>query len=110
MRHTAAALMAGLAALPATAQTIPSTPPPAPPQVSPGGIWAPRQAPGYYRFELGAFEIIALLDGTHPFPATELAVGAKPGEVADLLGQAFLTSRSRAVSAPSSSACRASWC
>lgn len=92
MRRAAALLIAGLVALPATAQTLPSTPPPAPPQPSPGGIWPPRQAPGFYRFELGDFEIVALLDGTHPFPATELAVGAKPGEVADLLAQAFLTS------------------
>lgn len=92
MRRAAAALTAGLVALPASAQTVPSTLPPAPPQASPGGMWAPRQAPGYYRFELGDFEIIALLDGTHPFPAMELAVGAKPGEVADLLAQSFLTS------------------
>lgn len=92
MLRAVAALMAGLAALPAAAQTVPSTPPPAPPQASPGGMWPPRQAPGYYRFELGDFEVVALLDGTHPFPATELAVGAKPGEVADLLAQNFLTS------------------
>lgn len=52
----------------------------------------PHQAPGYYRFELGSFEIIALLDGTHPFDATGLAVGAKPGEVADLLARSYLTS------------------
>jgi glyoxylase-like metal-dependent hydrolase (beta-lactamase superfamily II) len=92
MLRAVAALMAGLAALPAAAQTVPSTPPPAPPQASPGGMWPPGQVPGYYRFELGDFEVVALLDGTHPFPATELAVGAKPGEVADLLAQNFLTS------------------
>jgi glyoxylase-like metal-dependent hydrolase (beta-lactamase superfamily II) len=50
------------------------------------------QAPGYYRMHVGHFEVTALLDGTHNFPAEPLAVGAKPGEVADLLGQTFLTS------------------
>ncbi|OAN62304.1 hypothetical protein A7X12_22730 [Sphingomonas sp. TDK1] len=92
MLRIAAAMTTGAAALPAAGQVAPSTPPAPPPQASPGGMWTPRQAPGYYRFELGDFEIIALLDGTHPFPAIELAVGAKPGEVADLLAQNFLTS------------------
>jgi glyoxylase-like metal-dependent hydrolase (beta-lactamase superfamily II) len=32
----------------------------------------PTQAPGYYRFRVGDFEVTALLDGTHPFPATEV--------------------------------------
>jgi len=30
------------------------------------------QAPGFYRMILGDFEITALLDGTHPFPAAEV--------------------------------------
>ncbi|MDO6414214.1 MBL fold metallo-hydrolase [Sphingomonas sp. BIUV-7] len=53
---------------------------------------APRQAPGFYRFELGEFEIVALLDGSHPFDAANLAVGAKPGEVAERLGRQYLAS------------------
>jgi len=32
----------------------------------------PTQAPGYYRFRLGEYEVTALLDGTHPFPAAEV--------------------------------------
>jgi glyoxylase-like metal-dependent hydrolase (beta-lactamase superfamily II) len=43
------------------------------------------QAPGFYRMKIGRFEVTALLDGTHPFPADTLAVGAKPSEVDDLL-------------------------
>lgn len=50
------------------------------------------QAPGYYRFALGDIEVIALLDGTHPFHADELAVGAKPGEVDALLRKQYLAS------------------
>lgn len=60
-------------------------------QVSPPAF-APKQAPGYYRLELGDFEVIALLDGTHPFDATGLAVGAKPGEMEELLDKAYLKS------------------
>jgi glyoxylase-like metal-dependent hydrolase (beta-lactamase superfamily II) len=37
------------------------------------------QAPGFYRMMLGDFEITALLDGTHPFPAAEVLTKAKPG-------------------------------
>jgi glyoxylase-like metal-dependent hydrolase (beta-lactamase superfamily II) len=37
------------------------------------------QAPGYYRMMLGDFEITALLDGTHPFPAAEVLNMAKAG-------------------------------
>jgi len=40
-----------------------------------------RQAPGFFRLHVGRFEVTALLDGTHPFPATKLATGARPGEV-----------------------------
>jgi glyoxylase-like metal-dependent hydrolase (beta-lactamase superfamily II) len=37
------------------------------------------QAPGFYRMMLGDFEITALLDGTHPFPAAEVLTKAKAG-------------------------------
>jgi glyoxylase-like metal-dependent hydrolase (beta-lactamase superfamily II) len=50
------------------------------------------QAPGYYRMHVGRFEVTALLDGTHPFQAEKLAVGAKPGEVNALLGAQALAS------------------
>lgn len=50
------------------------------------------QAPGYYRFTLGDIQVIALLDGTHPFHADELAVGAQPGEVDALLRKQYLAS------------------
>src|SRR6202161_55856 len=35
------------------------------------------QAPGFYRMMLGDFEITALLDGTHPFPAAAVLTKAK---------------------------------
>ena len=50
------------------------------------------QAPGYYRMHIGRFEVTALLDGTHPFQAARLAVGAKPGEIDGLLGEQVLKS------------------
>jgi glyoxylase-like metal-dependent hydrolase (beta-lactamase superfamily II) len=81
-----ALLLAGMGTAAAPVQTATTT---APAIVTPT---PPHQAPGFYRFELGEFEVIALLDGTHPFQATELAVGAKPGEMADLLRQQYLTS------------------
>src|SRR6204780_4213798 len=37
------------------------------------------QAPGFYRMMLGDFEITALLDGTHPFPAAAVLNKAKAG-------------------------------
>ncbi|WP_342249110.1 MBL fold metallo-hydrolase [Sphingomonas sp. OTU376] len=52
----------------------------------------PAQAPGFFRMHVGRFEVTALLDGTHPFPATKLAVGARPGEVDGLLADQFLAS------------------
>lgn len=87
-----AALCLASAGTNASAQDRPSTPPPAPPQDAPGGLWMPRQAPGYYRIELGDIEVVALLDGTHPFPARELAVGAAPGEVDRRLAAEHLAS------------------
>lgn len=50
------------------------------------------QSPGFYRMHVGRFEVTALLDGTHPFPADKLAVGAQPGEVQQLLATQFLKS------------------
>jgi glyoxylase-like metal-dependent hydrolase (beta-lactamase superfamily II) len=50
------------------------------------------QAPGFYRMHIGRYEVTALLDGTHPFPADRLAVGAKPGEISRLLGDQYLKS------------------
>ncbi|QUS38064.1 MBL fold metallo-hydrolase [Tardiphaga alba] len=50
------------------------------------------QAPGYYRMHVGRFEVTAMLDGTHPFQAEKLAVGAKPGQVNELLGEQALKS------------------
>jgi glyoxylase-like metal-dependent hydrolase (beta-lactamase superfamily II) len=43
---------------------------------------ARTQAPGFYRMILGDFEITALLDGTHPFPAAQVLTTTKPGSVA----------------------------
>ena len=50
------------------------------------------QAPAYYRMHIGRYEVTALLDGTHPFPAEKLAVGAKPGQVNALLAEQDLPS------------------
>jgi len=76
----AAPLSLGAANLPAEAlQAVPSRA-------------ATNQAPGYYRFRLGKLEVTALLDGTHPFQAEQLAVNAKPHEVATLLARQYLTS------------------
>jgi len=36
------------------------------------------QSPGFYRVMLGAFEITALLDGTHPFPDAAVLMKPKP--------------------------------
>jgi len=47
---------------------------------------------GYYRMQLGEFEVIALSDGTLPIPALSLLSNTKPGEVEKLLGDAFQTS------------------
>lgn len=81
-RRLAALLLAGAFMSCAAASAQQASPP----------AFAPKQAPGYYRLELGDFEVIALLDGTHPFDATGLAVGAKPGEMEELLDKAYLKS------------------
>jgi hypothetical protein len=66
------------------------------------------QAPGFYRMSLGKFEVMALSDGTHPFPvhkvltkAEQASIGntrkvapldqVSPGEADALLAQSTLT-------------------
>src|SRR3982074_2489905 len=50
------------------------------------------QSPGYYRTQIGAFEITALSDGSSPlpFPAKQLLVNVTPDEVAATLKDSFL--------------------
>lgn len=50
-----------------------------------------RQAPGYFRMMIGAYEITALSDGTKAIPWDTLAHNAPPGEVAALSAKVFLT-------------------
>lgn len=67
----------------------------APPAVQPARAGAPQahaQAPGFYRYSLGDYEVTALLDGTHGVDVDKLAVGAKPGEVERLLARSHMTS------------------
>jgi glyoxylase-like metal-dependent hydrolase (beta-lactamase superfamily II) len=55
-------------------------------QSVPASAAAPQvrtQAPGFYRMILGDFEITALLDGTHPFPAAEVLTEAKDGKTSE---------------------------
>ena len=65
MRVAAVLLALGLPALASGAQA-------AAPQVR-------TQGPGYYRIMLGDFEVTALLDGTHAFPAYTTLQRVKPG-------------------------------
>jgi len=51
--------------------------PPAPPLAGRG--WSAEQAPGFYRFRLGAFKITVLSDGTAPRDLSKIM--SKPGEV-----------------------------
>lgn len=53
-------------------------------------VQARFQAPGFYRFQLGAFEITALSDGTVPQHMDQL-MEAKPGQVRRLLEASFQT-------------------
>lgn len=46
---------------------------------------------GYYRMQLGEFEVIALSDGTLQIPTTSLLTNTKPGEVEKLLSDAAQT-------------------
>jgi glyoxylase-like metal-dependent hydrolase (beta-lactamase superfamily II) len=48
-----------------------------------------RQAPGYYRLALGAFEVTALNDGTIDFPMDKLLVGESPANIAADYRKAF---------------------
>ena len=48
------------------------------------------QAPGFYRMMLGAFEVTALLDGTHPFPVDDVLTGVAPPVAHRLLADAGL--------------------
>jgi len=64
----------------------------APPQSLAAAPIVGGQAPGYYRMFVGRYEVTALLDGTHPFPAEELAINAKPGEIRALLARQYLSS------------------
>lgn len=53
---------------------------------SPGAAEAPfarAQAPGFYRWTLGSYEITALNDGAGPLAMNELLHGAKPGEITE---------------------------
>lgn len=50
---------------------------------------ARTQAPGFYRMMLGDFEITALLDGTHPFPAQQVL--SRPAGGPDGRAQALLS-------------------
>lgn len=52
---------------------------------------ARTQAPGYYRMQLGEFEVTALNDGVVPFPATRVLTGVTPEEVKADLAKAYLT-------------------
>ncbi|MET3228020.1 UNVERIFIED_ORG: glyoxylase-like metal-dependent hydrolase (beta-lactamase superfamily II) [Burkholderia sp. 1263] len=48
------------------------------------------QGPGFYRIMLGAFEVTALLDGTHPFPIDTVVEGVPKNEIARDLARDFL--------------------
>jgi glyoxylase-like metal-dependent hydrolase (beta-lactamase superfamily II) len=50
------------------------------------------QAPGWYRMQLGAFEITALSDGTFEMKPEELLTGTTPAKVKAALGKAGLQS------------------
>ena len=58
----------------------------APPSGS--SIFEQAQA-GFYRLKFGAVTVIALSDGTLPFPVDDLLLNAKPGEIHRLLDAAF---------------------
>jgi glyoxylase-like metal-dependent hydrolase (beta-lactamase superfamily II) len=68
-----------------SAEPIPAAPTAA---STPSSILDKPQA-GYYRLKIGAASVIALSDGTLAFPADELLLNAKPGEIHRLLNEAF---------------------
>jgi len=47
--------------------------------------------PGYYRMMLGDFEVVALSDGSHPFPVESVMIGTPPEAVARALAADDLT-------------------
>ncbi|MBB3219461.1 MBL fold metallo-hydrolase [Pseudoduganella umbonata] len=66
-------------------------------QVHAAAPFAAAQAPGWYRIALGRYEVTALLDGTHPFPAHEVLTRGTasldrtdPGLADRLLAAAYL--------------------
>lgn len=74
MRHALAALGLAFATLAAQA---------AGPQLK-------GQAPGWYRMQLGSFEVTALSDGTVELPVDQLLQGAQPGQVQRALAHRYL--------------------
>jgi glyoxylase-like metal-dependent hydrolase (beta-lactamase superfamily II) len=52
--------------------------------------FAKAQAPGYYRFVLGDFEVTALSDGTVVMPMSTLLTNTTPARAKDALARAFL--------------------
>jgi glyoxylase-like metal-dependent hydrolase (beta-lactamase superfamily II) len=85
----ARALYAALAAAGLAAATVA--------QVHAAAPFAAAQAPGWYRIALGDYEVTALLDGTHPFPAHEVLTRGTasldktdPGLADRLLAAAYL--------------------
>lgn len=51
---------------------------------------AKGQAPGWYRMQLGAFEVTALNDGTVALPVDKLLTNIKPATLEQLLARAYL--------------------
>jgi glyoxylase-like metal-dependent hydrolase (beta-lactamase superfamily II) len=76
----------------ATAALMMAFGPPAATPVEAGAPQVRAQAPGFYRYILGDYEVTALLDGTHGLNVDDLAVGAKPGEVAKDLARVRMAS------------------
>ena len=74
-----AALVAGTAALPAMPAHA-------------AAPMAKAQAPGFYRFKLGAFEVTALSDGTDDLPMDQLLTHTTPDKVQAVLAAHFLKS------------------
>jgi glyoxylase-like metal-dependent hydrolase (beta-lactamase superfamily II) len=54
---------------------------------------------GFYRLKLGELDVVAVSDGSLAFPADKLLINAKPGEVHQLLNEAFDNSPAASVNA-----------
>nr|WP_057923983.1 MBL fold metallo-hydrolase [Burkholderia ambifaria] len=54
------------------------------------GLGDGAQAPGFYREKVGAFKVIALSDGTHPFPIDTVVRGISTDEIKRDLDREFL--------------------